>query len=125
LKEKGVIESVRKGKRSFYKLANEAWKDPETIVQLFSLSVLTMISRGINDDNDSKLKEISEETLLKDMSRQTGSLIIFSLLKSIERNENWFDTVAFYLWQGAQSLLERKMKKPIDNKKLKVMYDVL
>jgi len=125
LKKQGTIESVKIGKRSFYKLTREAWRDPKITVQLFSLTALSIINRGITDEDDEKLGKISEEALLKDLSQQIGTLIIFSMLKSIERKENWYDTIAFYLWQGAQTLIERKMKKPIDDKKLRVMYDVL
>lgn len=114
LKKDGIIVSEKKGRNSFYKLTKHAWSDVETKIQLFSVSSLSIINKIIAGDSDSRLQQLNEYDFLEDLSRKIGALALFSILKSVEKNENWYDAATFYLQQpgGAHGLMQRKIVYP-------------
>ena len=97
LKKEGIIISERKGKKSFYKLTKHALADFETKIQLFSMSSLSMINKIVANDNDKRLDRISVKKLVNDLSRYVMGLAMFSILKSIEKNEGWYEAPIFLL----------------------------
>jgi len=125
LKKDGIIISQRKGKKSFYTLTKHALADFETKVQLFSMSSLSMINKIVANDNDKRLEKISVKQLVNDLSRYVMGLTMFSILKSIEKNEGWYEAPIFYLQQpgGLRALIERKIAS--SNMNIKTMYEII
>src|SRR2546425_1135614 len=76
LRKEGNIISKRKGKRSFYQLTDEAWKNIDARVLLFTLNIENYINSEFAAKDDKKLQESSEKELLTELARKISAAIL-------------------------------------------------
>lgn len=101
LTEEGRVSSNRIGREVFYFLTEAEWERSETKINLFSSSLQSFINGEITGwkPDEEMLQKLSDKDFVKTLSTKLGALALFTIIKSNETQEKWYEATNEYVQQ--------------------------
>jgi DNA-binding MarR family transcriptional regulator len=87
------ISGKKQGREVYYSLTAKQWNRTDTRIHLFSSSLLHFINRELTGGkaDEERLQKLSDLDFVQELSAKVSALALFTIIKSYETQEEWYD----------------------------------